>query len=76
MYFQMEGDQAIAGHIMGLYSAKVASFVKGEHSFSVNLEQEAEEEAVYIHNSCPGITDTTGPNYEKRYHLCTIRRQD
>lgn len=66
MYFQIEPEEVIAGHILHLYSAKIASHVKGEASFSVNLEQESDEGAVYIHNSIPGISNVHGLNYEKR----------
>lgn len=35
-------------------------------SFSINLDQESESRAVYIHNSRPGVSMTAGPNYERR----------
>lgn len=65
-YFQVEPDEVIAGHIMRLYAAKIASFVKGDESFSINLEQESQDGAVFIHNSVPGMSEVDGVNYEKR----------
>ena len=67
MYFQIETPDVIARHIMGLYAAKMTAYVREDQSFTINLEQENEESAVYIHDSLPGVSDIDGPNYEKRY---------
>lgn len=66
MYFQMEEIESISNHIMALYAAKLIAFTKQDASFDVNLEQETEQGAVYIHNSRPGISVIDGPNYERR----------
>lgn len=66
MYFLMEGVETISNHIMALYAAKMIAFTKNDQRFDVNLEQETEQAAVYIHNSRPGISMTDGPNYERR----------
>jgi len=62
----MEEIESISNHIMALYAAKLIAFTKSDASFDVNLEQETEYGAVYIHNSRPGISMIDGPNYERR----------
>lgn len=66
MYFLMENVETISNHIMALYAAKMIAYTKNDASFDVNLEQETDTAAVYIHNSCPGVSVTDGPNYERR----------
>lgn len=67
----MENVETISNHIMSLYAAKMIAFTKKssqeeEAYFNVNLEQESDTGAVYIHNSRPGVSVTDGPNYERR----------
>jgi glutamate dehydrogenase len=66
MYFMKESVEVIARHIMALYAAKIFAFTKKETGLSIDLEKETDEGAVYIHSSRPGISRTTGPQYEKR----------
>lgn len=66
MYFMMESVEVIARHIMALYAAKIISYIKNDTPLDVNLEREGEDYAVYIHPSKPGISNHTGPQYEKR----------
>lgn len=66
MYFSLEGVDAIANHIMALYAAKMTSFLKNASSLQVDLEQEHEDGAVYIHSSKPGVSMIDGPQYEHR----------
>jgi glutamate dehydrogenase len=66
MYFLMENVETISNHIMALYAAKMIAYTKNDTSFDVNLEQETESAAVYIHNSSPGVSVIDGPNYERR----------
>ena len=66
MYFLMENVETISNHIMALYAAKMIAFTKNDTTFDVNLEQETDTAAVYIHNSCPGVSVIDGPNYERR----------
>lgn len=67
----MENVETISNHIMSLYAAKMIAFTKKsaqeeEAYFNVNLEQESDTGAVYIHNSRPGVSVIDGPNYERR----------
>lgn len=62
----MENVETISNHIMALYAAKMIAYTKNDTSFDVNLEQETESAAVYIHNSSPGVSVIDGPNYERR----------
>ena len=62
----MENVETISNHIMALYAAKMIAYTKNDTSFDVNLEQETESAAVYIHNSSPGVSVADGPNYERR----------
>lgn len=66
MYFSMESAQLIANHIMALYSAKMTAFLKDTNSLDIDLEQEHEDGAVYIHSSKPGVSTLSGPQYELR----------
>lgn len=64
----MESVDSISNHIMSLYAAKMIAFTKKNDQayFNINLEQENENGAVYIHNSRPGVSVTDGPNFERR----------
>lgn len=66
MYFKMEGVETIANHIMALYASKMTAFIKDCDGLDINLEQESEERAVYIHTSKPGISRIDRVNYEAR----------
>jgi glutamate dehydrogenase len=64
----MEGVESISNHITSLYAAKMIAFTKKNEQayFNINLEQESEKGAIYIHNSRPGVSVTDGPNYERK----------
>ncbi|KAL9085492.1 MAG: hypothetical protein Q9159_004687 [Coniocarpon cinnabarinum] len=66
MYFATETAEAIASHVHSLYAAKVAAYARDDKRLEINLDKEAEDHAVYIDTSKPGINDTTGPRYEQR----------
>lgn len=66
MYFQLESPDTIAQHIVALYGAKIFAFIKNENVLDINLERELEDRAVYIHTSSPGVSQLSGPMYEKR----------
>lgn len=66
LYFSEESVETIAGHILSLYGAKCSSSSGSEGNLQVKLRQEAEDHAVYIDTSFPGVTDTQGPLYEAR----------
>ena len=66
MYFSMESVETIANHIMSLYSAKMTAFLKNSQSLEIDLEQENDKGAVYIHSSKPGVSTLSGPQYELR----------
>ena len=52
---------------MALYGAKIFAYTKNENEFDINLERETEEGAVYIHTSRPGVSQSQGPQHERRY---------
>ncbi|EFR05175.1 NAD-specific glutamate dehydrogenase [Nannizzia gypsea CBS 118893] len=66
MYFQTETVEVIASHILSLYAAKVAAYARDDKRLEIRLDKEAEDHAVYIDTSRPGITTTDGPRYEQR----------
>lgn len=66
MYFSVESVDVIANHIMALYAAKMTAYLKNASSLEVDLEQERDDGAVYIHSSKPGVSTLTGPQYEQR----------
>lgn len=62
----MEGVPVIANHIMALYASKMTAFIKDSKILEINLEQELEDRAVYIHTSKPGVSRVDGPNHESK----------
>ncbi|PJF18302.1 hypothetical protein PSACC_01885 [Paramicrosporidium saccamoebae] len=79
MYFSVESVDVIANHIMALYAAKMTSYLQNASSLDVSLEQERENDAVYIHSSKPGVSTLSGPQYEQRIderYLDTSTRED
>lgn len=67
MYFSMESIDVIISHILSLYGSKIMSFSKNSQQLDIYLERESEEGAVYMHTSKPGVSQTTGPQVEKKY---------
>jgi glutamate dehydrogenase len=65
-YFKMESVETIATHIIGLYGSKILAFTSNKSSLDIKLEQETDDNAVYIHTSTAGVTDPIGPQYERR----------
>lgn len=67
LYFSETSVETIAGHILSLYGAKCnAASRTGDDGLQVKLMQEANDHAVYIDTSYPGVTDVSGPAYESR----------
>ncbi|KAB8241936.1 NAD-specific glutamate dehydrogenase [Aspergillus flavus] len=65
-YFQTETVDAIVTQILSLYAAKVAAYARDDKKLEIRLDKEAEDHAVYIDTSKPGITSVDGPRYEQR----------
>ncbi|BFZ57982.1 NAD-dependent glutamate dehydrogenase [Savitreella phatthalungensis] len=67
-YFQYESVITIASHILSLYGAKIQALAQGDNTTDtpVRLVREAEDHAVYIDTSFPGVTDQQGPQFEGR----------
>ncbi|KAH0536921.1 glutamate dehydrogenase (NADP(+)) gdh1 [Glutinoglossum americanum] len=66
MYFQTESVEAIVNHVLSLYAAKVAAFARDDKRLEIRLDKEAEDHAVYIDTSKPGVSNLDGPRYEQR----------
>lgn len=66
MYFKMEDIHVIANHIMALYASKMTAYIQDSKYLDINLEQERDERAVYIHNSKPGVSRIDGPHHEAK----------
>ncbi|KAK2750649.1 NAD-dependent glutamate dehydrogenase [Myotisia sp. PD_48] len=66
MYFQTESVEAIVSHILSLYAAKVAAYARDDKRLEIRLDKEAEDHAVYIDTSRPGVSAINGPRYEQR----------
>ncbi|ORX34425.1 glutamate dehydrogenase [Kockovaella imperatae] len=67
-YFLAENPDAIADHILALYSAKLLAYTKHDpNQLVIDLEkitpegEAGKEGAVWIHTSQPGVTVKTGP---------------
>jgi glutamate dehydrogenase len=65
-YFQTESVDAIVTQILSLYAAKVAAYARDDKQLEIRLDKEAEDHAVYIDTSRPGISSMDGPGYEQR----------
>lgn len=65
-YFQTETVDAIVTQILSLYAAKVAAYARDDKQLEIRLDKEAEDHAVYIDTSKPGVTSFDGPRYEQR----------
>ncbi|KAJ5138923.1 uncharacterized protein N7515_003771 [Penicillium bovifimosum] len=65
-YFQTESVDAIVTQILSLYAAKVAAYARDDKQLEIRLDKEAEDHAVYIDTSKPGISTMDGPRYEQR----------
>ncbi|KAL2217755.1 putative NAD+ dependent glutamate dehydrogenase [Thermoascus aurantiacus ATCC 26904] len=66
MYFQTESVDAIVTQILSLYAAKVAAYARDDKRLEIRLDKEAEDHAVYIDTSKPGVSTVGGPQYEQR----------
>lgn len=65
-YFQTETVDAIVTQILSLYAAKVAAYARDDKQLEIRLDKEADDHAVYIDTSKPGISSVNGPRYEQR----------
>ncbi|KAA8649996.1 hypothetical protein EYZ11_011301 [Aspergillus tanneri] len=65
-YFQTESVDAIVTQILSLYAAKVAAYARDDKKLEIRLDKEAEDHAVYIDTSKPGMASVDGPRYEQR----------
>ncbi|KAL4896285.1 NAD-specific glutamate dehydrogenase [Aspergillus ambiguus] len=65
-YFQTESVDAIVTQILSLYAAKVAAYARDDKKLEIRLDKEAEDHAVYIDTSKPGVASVDGPRYEQR----------
>lgn len=65
-YFQTESVDAIVTQILSLYAAKVAAYARDDKQLEIRLDKEAEDHAVYIDTSRPGVSSMDGPRYEQR----------
>ncbi|KAJ3562196.1 hypothetical protein NPX13_g8654 [Xylaria arbuscula] len=66
VYFQMEKAEVIATIITSMYAAKVASHSRIDKREEIQLDMEAEDHAIYIDTSVPGLSNIKGPRYENR----------
>jgi glutamate dehydrogenase len=66
VYFELESVDAIASSITSLYAAKVAAFARADKRQEIRLDMEAEDHAIYIDTSEPGVSNIAGPRYEQR----------
>ena len=65
-YFIIESKETIGRHILALYGAQINAYTRGENTLEINLANETETGAVYIHNSQPGVSIADGPQVERR----------
>ena len=65
-YFQTETVDNIVTQILSLYAAKVAAYARDDKQLEIRLDKEAEDHAVYIDTSKPGVSSFDGPRYEQR----------
>ncbi|TGZ78677.1 NAD-dependent glutamate dehydrogenase [Ascodesmis nigricans] len=66
MYFKCESVDTIVNNILSLYAGKVAAYSRDDQRLEIRLDREADDHAVYIDTSTPGISYISGPRYEQR----------
>jgi glutamate dehydrogenase len=66
VYFQLETVEAIASNVTSLYAAKIAAFAQQNKREEIRLDMESSDHAIYIDTSVPGVSNVTGPGYERR----------
>lgn len=67
LYFSETSVDTIAGHVLSFYGAKCKAAAKqNDGGLQISMVVEAQDHAVYIDTSFPGITDSDGPLYEVR----------
>ena len=49
-----------------MYAAKIAAYARDDKRLIIRLDREAEDHAVYIDTSTPGVSNLEGPLYEQR----------
>jgi len=62
----LESVDTIADHILALFAAKMLAYTKHSSSLDIDLENENEDGAVFIHSSAAGKSQVGGPQWEKR----------
>ncbi|POY71683.1 putative Glutamate dehydrogenase [Rhodotorula taiwanensis] len=65
-YFSLTSPQEVADHVESLYGAKVQAHASHQDYLEIKLEKESDSSAVYIYTSPPGVSLTSGPQYEQR----------
>ncbi|KAF8428896.1 Glutamate/Leucine/Phenylalanine/Valine dehydrogenase-domain-containing protein [Terfezia claveryi] len=66
LYFRSESVGSLVNHILSLYAGKVAAYSRDDKRLEIRLDREAEDHAVYIDTSTPGVSVLSGPRYEQR----------
>ncbi|KAF8424978.1 Glutamate/Leucine/Phenylalanine/Valine dehydrogenase-domain-containing protein [Tirmania nivea] len=66
LYFRSESVGSLVNHILSLYAGKVAAYSRHDKRIEIRLDREAEDHAVYIDTSTPGVSVLSGPRYEQR----------
>lgn len=66
LYFRSESVGSLVNHILSLYAAKVAAYSRDDKRLEIRLDREAEDHAVYIDTSTPGVSVLSGPRYEQQ----------
>lgn len=57
--------ETIASHVISLYGSKILAYTESKHKLDIHLEKiNADESAVFIHTSEPGVTALEGRQYE------------
>jgi len=64
--FKMETAEVISNHIMALYAAKILAYTRQNKTLDIELDHQTSTGAIFIHNSRPGISQSTGPQYERK----------
>eukprot|EP00126_Sphaerothecum_destruens_P008699 Sdes_comp20318_c0_seq1m13973 len=64
-FFRTEPAAKIAEFVMSIYAAKILAYTKNKNTLDIQLEHEFDTGCIFICNSQPGVSISSGPEYER-----------
>eukprot|EP01135_Chromosphaera_perkinsii_P003700 Nk52_evm18s252 gene=Nk52_evmTU18s252 len=64
-FFRTEPASKIAEFVMSIYAAKILAYTKNKNTFDIQLEHDFGTGSIFICNSQPGVSVSSGPEFER-----------